>query len=202
MSAYSIVDIPGWENLSLSMADRGDLDRRIDELAHRSVPDDVPRDTATPFRKEIRKQLARLTDQARQAGAGLLCLPTKRMGDIPIPASYTVSEWRDADRDEVEPSQLLDVLAANSIFATRLVDIDGQPALREEGVEAADPVSEPLATHAGRRVSYTIAAPDDRRAWVVFTFSTLGDGNPEGALADILVELFDAQLTTLRWREE
>ena len=83
----------------------------------------------------------------------------------------------------------------------RLVDIDGQPALREEDIEEPDTETDPLATHAGRRVTYTVSAPDDSRGWVVFSFVTLGDGDPKGALADLLVDLFDAQLTTLRWRQ-
>lgn len=201
MSAYSIVDIPGWENLSLNAADRAELDRRLDELAHGSVPDEVPRDTATPYRQEVRKHLARLVDQARSAGAGLLCLPTQRMGEVAVPASYTVSEWRDVEREETAPSALLESLAASSSALVTFVDVDGQPALREEAVEAADPAADPLATHPGRRVTYTVSAPEDERGWVVFTFVTLGDGDPEGALADLLVELFDAQLTTLRWRQ-
>jgi len=167
-----------------------------------SVPDEVPRDTATPFRQEVRKHLARLVDQARSAGTGLICLPTQRMGDIAVPASYTVSEWRDTEQDDVTPSALLKSLAGSSSAATAFLDVDGQPALREEDIEAADPAADPLATHAGRRVTYTVSAPDDSRKWVVFSFITLGDGDPSGALADLLVELFDAQLTTLRWRQQ
>lgn len=201
MSAYSIVDIPGWENLSLNSADRAHVDERIAQLAHQSVPEDAPRDSATPFRKEIHKHFAHVVEQARSAGAGLICIPTKRMGEIAVPASYTVSEWRDADRDQVEPSTLLRALAANTTSAAQMVDIDGQPALREEVVERARPRDEPLARWAGRRVTYTVSAPHDPRSWVLFTFVTTGDGDPQGALADLLVELFDAQLTTLRWRE-
>lgn len=201
MSSYSIVDIPGWENLSLNAADRTELDRRIDQIAHNSLPDDAPRDSATPFRQEVRKHLARVVDQARSTGAGLICLPTERMGEIAVPASYTVSEWRDAERDEVAPLTLLQSLAANSTAEVQIVDVDGQQALREETVEAARPAAEPLARYAGRRVTYTVSSPHDSRAWVIFNFVTIGDGNPAGALADLLVELFDAQLTTLRWRE-
>jgi hypothetical protein len=201
LSAYSIIDIPGWENLSLNAADRADLERRIEELANVSVPEEVPRDTATPFRQEIRKQLTRLVDQARAAGAGLICLPTQRMGDIAVPASYTVSEWRDTDREEATPAALLESLAASSSAAVSFVDVDGQPALREEDIELADTDADPLAMHAGRRVTYTVSAPDDSRRWVIFSFITLGDGDPKGPLADLLVELFDAQLTTLRWRQ-
>jgi len=201
MSGYSIVDIPGWENLSLNAADRADLERRIDELAHGAVPEEVPRDTATPFRQEVRKHLVRVVEQAREAGAGLICIPTQRMGEVAVPASYTVSEWRDTDRDEVAPLALLQSLAADSDGAAQIVDVDGQQALREEAVAAPNPDAEPLASHAGRRVTYTVSSPNDPRAWVIFNFVTIGDGDPEGAFADLLVELFDAQLTTLRWRE-
>ena len=84
MSAYSIVDIPGWENLSLNAADRADLERRIEELATASVPDEVPRDTATPFRQEVKKHFTRLVDQARAAGAGLICLPGRQTATKPL----------------------------------------------------------------------------------------------------------------------
>lgn len=203
MSTYSIVQIPGWENLSLHPRDQRGLEQRIAELAHGTVPDTVPRDRATPFREEVRKELNRLTSQARASGAALLCLPTARLGDTAVPASYTVSEWRDTEPGDVAPASLLDALAsaraAGGTARVSQVQIDGQPALREEEIEAADPEAEPLATHAGRRVSYTISSPIDPRAWIVFTFVTLGDGNASGQLADILVELFDAHLGTLRW---
>ncbi|RWZ68177.1 hypothetical protein ELQ92_02775 [Labedella populi] len=202
MSAYSIVDIPGWENLSLNNADRTELEARLSALAHQAVPDDVPRDSATPFRLELHKHLSRVVEHARSAGAGLICLPTRRMGDIAVPASYTVSEWRDGEGGATTPETVLNALAANSSSVTRLVDIDGQPALREEGVEPANPTADPLSRHAVRRVTYTVSSPTDDRAWLVFTFVTLGSADPTGPLADVLVELFDAQLTTVRWGEQ
>jgi len=97
MSAYSIVQIPGWETLSLHPRDHGALERRLNELAHGSVPAEVPRDTATPFRKEVRKELARVVEQAQAAGAGLLALPVEKVDGAAIPASYNVSEWCDPD---------------------------------------------------------------------------------------------------------
>lgn len=203
MSTYSIVQIPGWENLSLHMRDSRDLDRRIGELAHGTVPASVPRDTATPFRQEVKKELTRLVDQARAAGAGLLSLPTQRVGGCAVPASYTVSEWRDTEPGDPGAAAVLDALVdsrrAAGVANVAIVDVDGQPALREEEIEPADPDADHLATHPGRRVTYTVASPEDARAWVVFTFVTLGDGDPQGKLADILVEVFDAHVSTLRW---
>lgn len=200
MSAYSIVQIPGWETLSLHPRDHSALERRLGELAHGAVPAAVPRDRATPFRMEVRKELVRVVEQAQSAGAGLLALPVEPVDGRAVPASYSVSEWRDPEPDDVAPADLLQAIAAASAARTRIVDVDGQPALREETVESADPESEPLATHAGRRVTYTVSAPESRHSWVVFTFITLGDGNPDGPLAHLLVELFDAHLTTLRWK--
>jgi hypothetical protein len=200
MSAYSIVQIPGWETLSLHPRDHSTLERRLNELAHGSVPAEVPRDTATPFRKEVRKELARVVEQAQAAGAGLIALPVEKADGEAIPASYTVSEWRDQDPEDVAPLDLLNAIAAASAAQAEIVDVDGQPALREETVESANPEAEPLATHPGRRVTYTVSAPDSRQSWVIFTFITLGDGDPDGPLAHLLVELFDAHLTTLRWK--
>lgn len=223
MTAYSIVDIPGWEQLHLDGASRPDVDRRIRELAHGSVPDEVPRDRATPFREEVRKHLADLVDQARDAGAGLVCLPTSRSGDTAVAASYTVTEWRDPQptgpRDD-ELTEVLAALAARSEARASVVEVDGQPALREESIEQDEPAASAAGGSGGgaggsgsstggrlqprraRRVSYTIAAPGDERAWVLFTFSTLGDGEPDGPLASVLVELFDAHVGTLRWELE
>ncbi|MDI5972476.1 hypothetical protein POF50_024570 [Streptomyces sp. SL13] len=200
MSAYSIVQIPGWETLSLHPRDHSALERRLTELAHGAVPAEVPRDTATPFRKEVRKELARVVAHAQAAGAGLIALPVETVDGSAVPASYTVSEWRDPDPDDVAPLDVLKAIASASTARTEIVEVDGRPALREETVESADPEAEPLATHAGRRVTYTVSAPDSRHFWVIFTFITLGDGNPDGPLAHLLTELFDAHLTTLRWK--
>ena len=44
-----------------------------------------------------------------------------------------------------------------------------------------------------------LAVPEDDTRWVTVGFSTLADGDPKGAFADVLVELFDAVMTTFRW---
>ena len=52
---------------------------------------------------------------------------------------------------------------------------------------------------ASRRVEYTVAVPGTGERWLIVVFSTLGDGDPAGGFADLLVELFDAMMTTFRW---
>lgn len=44
-----------------------------------------------------------------------------------------------------------------------------------------------------------IPVPADPGRWITVVFSTLGAGDPQGALADLFVELFDAMMTTFRW---
>lgn len=41
--------------------------------------------------------------------------------------------------------------------------------------------------------------PNARRRWLIAAFSTLGDGDPGGEHAKILVELFDAIMSTFHW---
>jgi hypothetical protein len=200
VTAYSIVDIPGWEQLRLGPDDAAGLRRRIDELAHQSVPEDVPRDRATPFRGEVRRHLLRLVDEAREAGAALICLPTTRMGGIAVPASYTVTEWVDPQPNGAPPEDVIAALVEQSDGVASTVTVDGQPAIREEGVESPAPDADELVVRSARRVTYTIADPADAHVWVLITFSTLGDGDPDGQLAHVLVELFDAHVGTLRWR--
>lgn len=201
MSAYSIVDIPGWENLSLNSADRDAVEARLKVLAHETLPEDAPRDSATPFRMEVLRHLTRAVEDARAAGAGLIHLPTQRLGGVTMPASYTVSEWRDTEGEAAAPDLVLQALAGNATGLTRLVDLDGQPGLREEEVVTPSTAGDPVADRPARRVTYTVASPTDIRSWVVFTFATIGQADPAGPLADALVELFDAHLTTLRWSE-
>ncbi len=193
-----VSSIPGWETLPLGYADRVDCERRVKELVRQAVPDHLPRDSAIPFRRELLRHFLRLVGEARLGGATVLCLPIRRMGDHAVPASYTVAEWRDSMAD-TSPEMLLEQLALASDAVVTRVEVDGQPALREDSVQAPDPVEEPLATHAARRIGYTVLAPEQQHTWVIFTFTTFGDGDPDGELANVLVRLFDAQMTTLRW---
>lgn len=52
---------------------------------------------------------------------------------------------------------------------------------------------------ASRRVDYVVPVPADHGRWLGIVFSTLGAGDPEAAIADLFVELFDAMMTTFRW---
>ncbi|MFF3488128.1 hypothetical protein ACFYXC_33290 [Streptomyces sp. NPDC002701] len=54
--------------------------------------------------------------------------------------------------------------------------------------------------YASRRIDYVLPVPGTTVAqWVTVCFSTIADGDPRSEFADVLVELFDAVMTTFRW---
>jgi len=52
---------------------------------------------------------------------------------------------------------------------------------------------------ASRRVDYLLPVPGQPGQWLIVTFATPGDGDPEGTFASLLVELFDSIMLTFRW---
>jgi hypothetical protein len=71
---------------------------------------------------------------------------------------------------------------------------------RTEAVAAPDPGQEvPLGS---RRADYVVPVPGQPGQWLIITFSTVGDGDPDGDFAKLLVELFDAIMLTFRWSGE
>ena len=41
--------------------------------------------------------------------------------------------------------------------------------------------------------------PGEGGRWLLFAFSTLGAGDPDDQVARMLVQLFDAMMSTFRW---
>ncbi len=100
--------------------------------------------------------------------------------------------------EPMDPGMLIARLVADS-EQTTTVEVAGTVGTRTEHVEEAD--AEQGAEYASRRVDYVLPVPADPERWVVVTFSTLGAGDPTDEFAQLLVELFDAIMTTFRWRQ-
>jgi hypothetical protein len=49
-------------------------------------------------------------------------------------------------------------------------------------------------------VDYEVQVPNDPQRWLTVSFSTPGGGEPADQVADALVELFDAMISTFEWR--
>jgi hypothetical protein len=93
--------------------------------------------------------------------------------------------------DRLHPAQ---IYAASARGRAAVVDVDGTPAVRTERVRSA--TGDELAN---RRVEYMVCVPDLDNTWLTACFSISIDGDPLGSFGDVLTEMFDAIVGTLRW---
>lgn len=156
----------------------------------------LPRDRVAPLRHELGLRLRQMAGQARE-GAGLdLYLPTEQTHGCTVTASFVVGEMLLISLEPVDPGTVLARLVADAEH-TSVVELAGTAGARTEHVAAAEP--ERGGEHASRRIEYVLPVPGDPERWLVVSFSTLGAGNPDDEFARLLVELFDAVMTTFRW---
>ena len=195
---YTVVIPPGWCRIPL----RHGTNAAIKKILDRSFRH-LPRDRVAPYRMEIERRLKALVAQSR-SNAGLdLYFPVEPAQDGPVPASFLVSEARYAapaqdgeGGEEIDPAQVLAYLASESAGG-RIIEADGAPGLRTEQIVRPGPEAE--FQYAARRVEYTLAVPGNPGRWLVAAFSTPGSADPDGQLARLLTELFDAIMLTFRW---
>lgn len=195
---YTVVIPPGWCRIPLRQGTNAAIKKILDRSFRH-----LPRDRVAPYRMEIERRLKILVAQSR-SNAGLdLYFPVDPAQDGPVPASFLVSEARYSppaedgeDGGEIDPAQVLAYLASESAGA-RIVEADGAPGLRTEQIVRPGPEAE--FQYATRRVEYTLAVPGNPGRWLVAAFSTPGSADPDGQLARLLTELFDAIMLTFRW---
>lgn len=195
-AGYTIVLPPAWRKIPV----RQRTDQAVKEIvdqALRNLPTHVPRDKVAPYRKELERQLTSAARQARRSGAVDLYLPVELMHGVPIAASFIVSEGLLGSVTDIGPEMIISCLAARH-DDNRAVTVDGAIGVRLERTARPDPAQG--IEHGSRRVDYVISVPAEADRWVVVAFSTLGGGDPDDQYAKILVELFDAIMSTFRWR--
>lgn len=136
--------------------------------------------------------------------AGVVYLPTVPVAEISVPASITEVEiFGEAGRSpfEVAAGLLNDVHEES-----RPVELDGRPGVRAAGTLHETPGG------TTRQVVYVVSRDDVDGDWLVLSFSTTfstsashskggspGRSSAPAELADVLVEFFDAVMTTFRW---
>lgn len=192
---YRVVLPPGWVRIPL----REDAGPTVDAILDRSFSE-LPRDKYGPIRAELRKKLFAQIEAARRNEGIDLYVPIERMHGQVIAASFIVGLMPSTAVDLPPPEDVLVAFAAESEGAS-LTEIDGAGAVRAEKVVAAAPDANPEdeSSFGSRRVDYLIAMPQRPDVWLSVSFSTLGDGDPDGEVAALLVELFDAVMSTFRW---
>ena len=198
-TGYTLVPPPGWDMIPLR-AGTNEAIKRIVDGSVQELPADIPRDDLTKARLELIKRLRKVARQAREARALDLHLPVERVDGMTLPASFIISEPLTASSVGMDSAMVLSYLRPNASQSEE-VTIDGATGFRVDGVAQPDPSRE--VEHCSRRVEYILKIPNHATPkWLTVSFSTIADGRPDSELADILVELFDAVMTTFRWSYE
>ena len=197
-TGYRLVLPDGWVRIPLLDGTQAAVDAVLAEQF-----DGLPTDRFGPLRSHLRATLLGQIDVARRNQGIDLYLPVARMYGARLAASFIVSYLPFDSASQPDPDDVLVAFAAQAGGETSFVDVDGSAALRTERVVRAGPrASDSHADHSSRRVDYVVAVPRRSDTFLVLSFSTPADGDPEGAVADLLVVLFDAVVATLTWVHE
>jgi hypothetical protein len=190
---YRLVLPPAWTKIPLLDG----AERKVDEILDHSFRD-LPSDKYGPHRSELKKRLLAQIEAAR-AGNGIdLYLPIERMHGKTVGASFLVGLLA-TDIGQSAGAEDVLVALAGQLDGARVVAVDDGPALRTEKTVPAVAGAEDETSFGSRRVDYIVAIPDESERFLTIAFSTLGDGDPDGEVAHLLVELFDAVVSTFTW---
>ena len=149
-----------------------------------------------PYRAEIEGKLRRAAAQARKNGAIDLYLPVQLRNGLLVPASSVLSQGAIPTADVTEPGQIVSYLVNEDTDGTA-VTVDGVAGAGSEQTACLDP--DQGIEYGSRRVDYAVPIPGEGGRWLLFAFSTLGAGDPDDQVARMLVQLFDAMMSTFRW---
>ncbi len=184
---------PAWTRIPLIEG----AEHKVDEILDNSFRD-LPTDKYGPRRAELKKRLMVQVEAARGRNGIDLYLPVERMHGRTIGASFVVGTLATDVGQSATPEEVLAALATQVENGT-VVEVDQSPALRTETMVAAVADADDEKSFGSRRVDYIVAIPGEPEQFLTIAFSTLGDGDPDGEVAHLLVELFDAVVSTLLW---
>ena len=201
-TGYSLVLPPGWLQIPLDQRAAAAI-RTLLDRAFTDVPPDVPPDTAASLRRRLEGHLTATVAAARRSGGTELYVPTERMGGVLVPASFVVADIvPGTDGGPIDDDDLVGRVMARLVAAddsARVIEVDDAPAVRTESRSAPDPDRSLGVRAASRRVGYVLAVPGERGRWLAVTATVLEAEDDRDDLAGLLVELFDAVMTTFRW---
>ena len=154
------------------------------------------RDQVAQYRRELEQRLKSAIAKARDNGGVDVYLPVGNR-ERNLPATFMVSFAEFGSVTAPDAALVLDEVLTSSPNGAPVV-LDGARGLRAERVYDPDP--ERGVDQASRRVEYIVPVPGSADSWLVSSFSTFGDGNPEDDTAMLLCSLFDAIMSTFRWK--
>lgn len=201
--AWAILLPPGWVRFPTGPGQERELGEAIEAVVARALPDDLPRDSAEPYRRMLRDELHKNLAAARdEADAGAVYLPTEPVNGVMVPASITEVELvTDAGADPLDV--ILTVLSdadgrGGGYDESEAVELDGRPGVRVQ-LTSRDIAEPGLPVVSTRQVVYCVSRDDAAGVWLVLSFSTVWDRPGSELLAETLALFFDAVLSTFRW---
>jgi len=195
--SYSIVLPAPWRRIPLRSDVNAHVARIVDSVVARTPPHISP-DEVAPKRIWLERQLLDQALEAQDNGGVDLYLPVEDWHGFLVSASIVVSE--------VVPDATADADSVGPVMADLLRDADSRPEtvddtvfVRTESVKEARPEGP---ASPSRHVRYVTAVPGDERTWLMVQFACVGEeigSGSEESTDHLLVELFDAIMTTFRW---
>jgi hypothetical protein len=195
VSGYSVAVPPGWSRIPIRHGTTAAIQDIADEVLA-GISANAPREHGAQIKDQFKRRLADLAERARPLGGVDLYLPISHLHGTAVPASFIVSEGRPPAAGIVDSGQVAGYLAA-ALPGSSPVMVDGCAGARLESTAPAETILGIEA--ASRRVDYLLPVPGLQGQWLIVTFAVSGEGDPAGAFADLLVELFDSIMLTFRW---
>ncbi|MER5524190.1 hypothetical protein ABT075_06180 [Streptomyces sp. NPDC002677] len=200
MIGYTLFLPPGWAKVPLREGSAEVVKRIVDDAALR-YSSELPKDRLIEARLELHRKLNGVVEDARRRNGIDLYIPVEPVHGRITPASFIVAKVDTVLEDGVTRQEVMTRLVGDFDF-TEPVEVHETVGVRGERVLGVNP--EKGIETPSRHVDYVLPVPSGgaNSEWIVVSFSTVGDGDPEGEFSDLLAELFDAVMTTFRWRTE
>lgn len=189
-----LVPPPGWTHIPL----RHNTEESIKAIVDKSIRtlSDIPKDDLIKARMELTRRLRKVAAQAQEAGGITLYIPVEKLYGAYIGASFVISRVASGlGANEPTDSTVSKLLTDNN---NEELALDGVNGIRADYVVQPNPDGE--IEFPSRRIDYVVPIPlSQPQAWITVCFSTIADGQPHSEFSEVLVELFDAVMTTFRW---
>ncbi len=190
VGGYTLVVPQEWQKIPVQRGSDQAIKHILDEaFAH------TGRDQVAQQRREVEKRLRDVVRNARQNAGVDLYLPI-RSESKNVHASFLIS-YAEFGRQDAPPTQDVLRYVMSTLEEAQSIEVAGVKGIRTERVYAPDLERE--IPYASRRVEYMLPVPNTPDTWLVASYSTLGDGDPESQLTKLFCDLFDAIMLTFRW---
>jgi hypothetical protein len=182
---YQLVLPEGWSRIDVRPGPRKRDIARLMDAQFRGI------DAAPALRQQLQRKLLEMAQAAHASGGIEIYLCHQDILGVPVPASLVVSLTPDGrDGRAISPQQLAETFGAGQATLVELPSGTAVRTRRRTLPEPDDPTGNILPV---TNLDLYVPVPASGR-YLVLAFSTTLD-----ALADAMVDLFDAIARTLRW---